>query len=105
MAEEKRVETTTLTFDYFKVCKGGTIARRVHTEVVEVFGFNPEQCFVETEDGDLDLDPTLAKKVYSAIKHERHCKETDYHTISRRGSDRPAWWFNHEDEEESEEDE
>ena len=93
MAEQEKVETTTLTFEYFKA--HGEIARCVHTEVVEVFGLTPEQCFVENEDGDLDLRPELENEIYPTIKHDKHCKATDYHTISHKVSDRPLWWFNH----------
>lgn len=95
MAEQGAVKTTTLTFEYFKAIQGETIAHCVHTEVVEVFGVTPEECFVETDDGDLDLHPALAEEIYPVINHEKHCKKTDYHTISHKESDRPAWWFEH----------
>ena len=103
MAEQGRVETTTLTFEYFRAYEG--IARCVHTEVVEVFGLKPEQCFVVTEDGDLDLHPTLEKEIYPVIKHDEWEEKTHYHTISHRGSDRPAWWFEHVKHEEKSKDE
>lgn len=100
MAEQEEVKTTQLTFDYFKADKSGNVARLVHTEVVDVFGVTHEECFIETEDG-REVHPDLEKVIYPIIKHEKHCAKSDYHTVSWHESPRPAFWFEHVKDEET----
>lgn len=102
--EHEQVITTTLTFDYFKADKSGLVARCVHTEVVEVFGYSHEQCFIETEHG-REVHPELEKVLHPLIKHEKHVEKSSYHTVSWRESPRPASWFEHSDGADRDEDE
>ena len=99
MAEQETVKTTRLTFDYFKATDTNA-ARLVHTEVVEVFGVSHEDCFEVAEDGAKDLAPELAERIYPIIKHEKHCTKSDYHTVSWDESPRPAFWFEHPNDDE-----
>lgn len=90
--EKQEVITTSLTFDYFKADKSARLARCIHTETVDVFGWTHEDCFIETENG-REVRPELEAIIYPLIKHEKYCRKSNYHTVSWDEHKYPLDWF------------